>query len=290
MRINSENDVLHRIAAKSYSFSKNQRLIADYILQNNEKAAFMTAGKLSSVTGVSCSTVVRFAKELGYEGYFELQAAVQDIVKTKLTSLQRLELTALRVGNDDILTTVLHQDMQHIKQTLDEIDRHSFNQAVDTIISANKVYIIGARSSSMLSGFLSYYLNIILDNVVLVQATSTSEVFEQILHIGENDTIIAISFPRYSQRTVQSIQYAKKNNAKVVAITDTYSSPLSIIADYTLPAKCEIASFADSLVAPLSIMNALISAVGMKKKDVVERVLTRLEEIWEEYSVYEKTK
>lgn len=286
--LNTKTDLLGKIERAFPKFSKGQKKIANYIMTNYDKAAFMTAASLSEHTGVSCSTVVRFAVELGYEGYPQLQKSLQEMVRTKLTAVQRMEVTSTRMGDRDILSTILNYDILKIKQTLDEIDKNAFESSVDTIINARNIYILGVRSSSSLAGFLGFYLNLILDNVKLVSTTSASEVFEQILRVNNDDVVIAISFPRYSARTIKAVQYAKNQNAKVVAITDSLTSPLKKYANHTLVARSDISSFVDSLVAPLSVINALVTALGMRKKDNVYSNFDKLEKIWDEYNVYEK--
>lgn len=281
-------DLLEKIKHSFPKFSKGQKKIANYILTNYDKAAFMTAAVLSKNTGVSCSTVVRFAVELGYDGYPELQKALQEMVRTKLTAVQRMEVTSNRMGERDILSTILNYDILKIKQTLEEIDKAAFENAVETISKAKNIYILGVRSSSSLAAFLGFYLNLIFDNVKLVHTTSASEIFEQIMRVDKDDVVISISFPRYSARTIKAVQYAKNQNANIVAITDSNLSPLVKYANHTLIARSDIASFVDSLVAPLSIINALIAALGMRKKDVVYDTFNKLEEIWDEYNVYEK--
>jgi len=286
--LDKHSDLLERIE-KSYSkFSKGQKKIADYIMNNYDKAAFMTATVLSEIAGVSCSTVVRFAVELGYDGYSMLQRALQGIVRTKLTSVQRMEVTSKRMGDRDVLTTVLNFDILKIKQTLEEIDKQAFENAIETIINAKKIYILGVRSSSALATFLGFYMNLIFDNVRLVHTTSASEIFEQLLRVSSDDVVIGISFPRYSARTIKALEYAKNQDAKVIAITDSETSPLNSFATHTLIARSDIASFVDSLVAPLSIINALIAALGMRKKEDIYNTFEKLENVWDEYEVYEK--
>ena len=247
------NDVFDKINNLYKGFSKGQKKIADYITDNYDKAAFMTAANLSETVGVSCSTVVRFAVELGYDGYPELQDALQRMVRTKLTSVQRMEVTSNRIGDADILSTILNYDISKIKQTLEDIDKDAFDSAIETILKAKKIYIIGVRSSSALAQFLYFYLNLIFDNVIFVNATSMSEMFEQLLRIDENDCLVAISFPRYSSRTIKAVQYSKNNHAKVVAITDSENSPLNEYATHTL---------------------------------IGRSTFNKLEQIWEEYDVY----
>ncbi len=284
----SNTNLLEKIESAYPKFSKGQKKIANYILKNYDKAAFMTAATLSKNTNVSCSTVVRFAVEIGFEGYPQLQKAMQEMVRTKLTSVQRIEVSSNRISEEDVLSTILSYDITKIKQTLEEIDKSAFDAAVETIANAENIYILGVRSASSLAGFLSFYLNLVFDNIKHVDTTSASEIFEQIMRIGPNDVIIAISFPRYSSRTLQAVQYSKSQSAKVVAITDSETSPLVEFANHTLIARSDIASFVDSLVAPLSVINALIVALGMKKKENVYLSFNKLEKIWDEYNVYKK--
>lgn len=281
-------DLLEKIEQMFPKFSKGQKKIAKYIVSNYDKAAFMTAASLSENTGVSCSTVVRFAVELGFLGYPELQKALQEMVRTKLTAVQRMEVTSNRMGDRDILSTILNYDILNIKQTLDEIDKSAFEGAVETIINAKNIYILGVRSSSSLAGFLGFYMNLILDNIKLINTTSASEIFEQILRVDKDDVVISISFPRYSARTIKAVQFAKNQNAKIIAVTDSKTSPLVKYATHTLIARSDIASFVDSLVAPLSVINSLVVALGMRKKENVYSSFDKLEKIWDEYNVYEK--
>ena len=270
------------------SFSKGQRHIAAYIIENYEKAAYMTAAKLGALSGVSESTVVRFAIELGFEGYPEMQKALQELVRTKLTSVQRMEVTDTLIGNSDVLDKVLTSDIDKIRQSLEEIDRSAFYTAVDRIAEAKNVYIIGVRSSSTLAGFLNYSFRMIFDNVKFIQTTSGSEMFEQIMRIGPGDVMIAISFPRYSKRIINAVEFAQAHGADVVALTDSAQSPIAAHSDQLLTACSDMASFVDSLVAPLSIINAMIVAVGRKKKDELTVRLHDLEAIWDRYDVYDK--
>jgi len=270
------------------SFSKGQKAIANFILTSYDKAAFMTASKLGRTVNVSESTVVRFAAELGYDGYPAMQKALQEMIRGKLTSIQRIEVSNDRIGTQDILPRVMHSDIEKIRMTLEEVDRAEFNATVDAIVGAKRIYILGVRSASALASFLGFYFNLIFENVVIVHTSSVSEVFEQILRVGEGDIVIGISFPRYSQRTVRAMHFAHDRRATVVAITDGSTSPLASIADHALLAKSDMASFVDSLVAPLSLVNALIMAVGRKKNEDLSKTFETLERIWDEYEVYEK--
>lgn len=277
-----------RIQNNMSGFSKGQRLIAKYIMEHYDKVAFMTAARLGATVGVSESTVVRFAMEIGYSGYPELQRAMQEMIRNKLTSVQRMEVTANRIGENDILDSIFSQDMEIIRRTMEETSHENFYRAADAIAGARKIYVLGARSSLALATFLSYYLHLLFENVLLVQATSEGEIFEQMIRIDENDVVIGISFPRYSRKAVKAMDFARKRGAKVVAITDSALSPLAEAADYLLLARSDIASIVDSLCAPLSLINALIVTIALKKSNEVKTVFKRLEDIWDEYGVYEK--
>ena len=281
-------DILSVIQNSMPTFSKGQRLIARFILESYDKAAFMTASKLGKTVNVSESTVVRFAAELGYDGYPSMQKALQEMIRNKLTSIQRIEVANDRIGNQDILSMVMQSDIEKIRMTLEETDRASFRQAVDAILSAHRIYILGVRSAAALADFLVFYFNLIFDNIVLVHTTSASEIFEQLLRVGPEDVVIGISFPRYSSRTVKAMRFAKDRGANVIALTDSEASPLAEAATETLLAKSDMASFVDSLVAPLSLVNALIVAVGRRRNEDVEQIFADLEQIWSEYGVYEQ--
>ena len=281
-------DILTYIQENMTSFSKGQKLIANYILQSYDKAAFMTASKLGKTVNVSESTVVRFAAELGFDGYPSMQKTLQEMIRNKLTAIQRVEVSKERIGNQDVMTMVMQSDIEKIRMTLDETDQVSFNQAVAAIANAKRIYVLGVRSASVLANFISFYFRFMFDNLVSVDTSSISEVFEQIVHISADDVFIGLSFPRYSKRTIKAMQYAKDQGAKVVAITDSKVSPLTKIADVSMLAKSDMASFVDSLVAPLSLVNALIVAISREKAVHLESSLNRLESIWEEYDVYEK--
>lgn len=281
-------DLLKIIQEKQNTFSKGQKQISSFILGHYDKAAYMTAAKLGALVGVSESTVVRFANELGFAGYPELQHSLQEMIRSKLTTIQRIEITNDRIGESDLLEKVLNSDIDKIKHTLEEIDRTSFENAVDDLIGAQMIYIIGMRSSSSLASFMYHYLNLVFPHVRLVRTTSGSEIFEQLLRINDKDAIVGISFPRYSKRIINALGYAKKQGAKVISITDSAASPIAANADDLLLAKSDMASFVDSLVAPLSIINALIVAIGRKKQDEIAETFGKLERIWDEYDVYEK--
>ncbi len=282
------HDILALIQENMHTFSKGQKRIANFILESYDKAAFMTASRLGKKVGVSESTVVRFAAELGYDGYPDMQKSLQKMIRNRLTSVQRIEVTNDRIGDQDLLSMVLQSDMEKIRLTLEELDRDAFEKAVDAIVSARKIYIIGVRSSAAIATFLSFYFNLIFDNVVKVSANTASEVFENLLRVGEGDVVIGVSFPRYSSRTVQAMNFARDRKATTIAITDSEASPLAPICTYTLKARSDMASFVDSLVAPLSLVNALLVAVSRKKNDDLAHTFETLEGIWDEYGVYEK--
>ena len=281
-------DILAVIQENIHTFSKGQKKIANFILESYDKAAFMTASRLGKKVGVSESTVVRFAAELGYDGYPDMQKSLQKMIRNRLTSVQRIEVTNDRLGDQDLLSMVLQSDIEKIRVTLEELDRENFEKAVDAIVSARKIYIIGVRSSAAIASFLHFYFNLIFENVYLVSANTSSEGFEGLLRDGEGDGVIGVSFPRYSSRTVQAMSFARDRKATTVAITDSEASPLAPISQYTLKARSDMASFVDSLVAPLSLVNALLVAVSQRKNDDLAHTFRTLEEIWEEYGVYEK--
>ncbi len=281
-------DLLKTIEKKYSSFSKGHKKIADYVIKNSDKVAYMTASKLGETVGVSDSTVVRFAVEVGFEGYPEFLKRLKEVVSGKLTSIQRIEITSSSFKKEGILENVINSDIDKLKKTLANIDKKAFDEAIETILNAKNIYILGVRSSASLSGFLGFYFNLMFDNAKLVNTNSVSEMFEQIINISEDDVIIGISFPRYSRRTLKALEYAKKCGSKIVAITDSMMSPLTTVADYSLIARSDMASFADSLVAPLSLINAIIVAIAMSKQEEISETFKKLENIWEEYEVYDK--
>lgn len=281
------NDLLNRINKYYSKMSKGQKLLATYITDNYDKAVFLTAAKMGDVVGVSESTVVRFAMSLGYKGYPEFQKALEELVRNKLNSVQRMDVTYGRISQSEILETVLKSDADKLKTTLEKIDHSAFELAVDTILSARNIYIVGIRSCAPLASFLSFYLNLMFDNVRLLHTNSSSEIFEQMVRINEDDVIIGISFPRYSMRTLKALEFANNRSAKVITITDSIHSPMNLYSSCNLIADSDMASIVDSLVAPLSVINALIVALCMKKQKEVAKTLTTLEEIWDEYQVYE---
>ena len=281
-------NLLNDIEKRMPTFSKGQKLISKYILENYDKAAYMTASKLGKIVNVSESTVVRFACELGFDGYPDFQKSLRELVRTNLTSFQRMEVSDSIIGDKDILTQVVLSDAEKLRHTLDTIDRKAFEQAVDKIICAKRIYILGVRSSATLAGFLHYNLQMAFDNLTLVQTTSGSEMLEQIMRISKDDVMIAISFPRYSKRIINAVEFAKDKGADVIALTDSNASPIAGSADQVLTANSDMASFVDSLVAPMSVINAIAVSVAKKKKEELTIRLKTLEEIWDEYDVYDK--
>lgn len=285
--MSNTNDLNTKMNEMYKSMSKGQKLLTNYITDNYDKAAFLTAAKLGQTVGVSESTVVRFAMFLGYKGYPEFQKALEETVRNKLNSVQRMEVTYGRIEKNAVLSSVLSSDADKIRETMDNIDEAVFDQAVDTIISARRIYVVGIRSCAPLASFLSFYLNLMFDNVILIQTNSSSEIFEQMVHMNSEDVVIGISFPRYSMRTLKAMEFANNRCAKVITLTDSVHSPMNLYSSCNLIASSDMASIVDSLVAPLSVINALIVALCMKKQDEVSTTLETLEDIWDEYQVYE---
>ncbi|HAW06263.1 MAG TPA: N-acetylmannosamine kinase [Rikenellaceae bacterium] len=285
--MSNTNDLLNRINNHYSSMSKGQKLLATYITDNYDKAVFLTAAKMGETVGVSESTVVRFATFLGYKGYPEFQKALEELVRNKLNSIQRMEVTYGRISQSKILETVLQSDADKIKTTLEKIDHNAFELAVSTILEAKNIYIVGIRSCAPLASFLGFYLNLMFDDVRLLTTNSSSELFEQMVRIDKDDVIIGISFPRYSMRTLKAMEFANNRSAKVITLTDSVHSPMNLYSSCNLIASSDMASIVDSLVAPLSVINALIVALCMKKQDSLAETLEALEDIWDEYQVYE---
>jgi len=277
---------LSQIAQNYQNLSKGHKKIADYILREYDKAAFMTAAALGEAVGVSESTVVRFAAENGWKGYPELQKYLQDMIRSRLTSIQRLQASDVKLGNDKILESAMNTDAEMIRRTLEQVSREEFRTVVDAIGRAEHVYVQGTRSSAVLAGFLALNLNILHPGVMSVDAFSASQTYEQLLRIGENDVFIAISFPRYSTRTLRALRYARDQGACTVAITDSTRSPIALLSKHILVAACDAVSFVDSLVGPLSLINALLAACARSGGDKVYDTLQRLERIWAQYEVY----
>jgi len=282
------SDILSLLQTRMGEFSKGQRLIAQYILASYDKAAFMTASKLGKTVGVSESTVVRFAVDLGFDGYPSMQKAMREMVLNRLTSVQRIRVASNRIGDNDVISSVIQSDIDKLRQTAETVSREEFQAAVDAILEAKRVYIIGVRSVAPLAGFLGDYLNYMFNNVHIVTASGTSEMFEKIVGVNSDDVVIAFSFPRYSTATVRAAQYCRYTGANVIAITDKAESPLGVNSDHVILAKSDMVSLVDSLVAPLSVVNALIVAIAAKREDEVNRTFETLEHIWDQYHVYEK--
>lgn len=281
-------DLITRIKKEYSDLSKGQKLIADYITSNYDKAAFMTASKIGDLVGVSESTVVRFANTLGYDGYPSLQEELQELIKSKLTTVQRISMSEDDYSNKSIgVKKILKTDMDNIKETADEIDSEDFETVIDEILSAKRVYILGLRSSNTLAAYLGFYLGIILDDVTVV-SLGISDIFEQLIRVNKEDLIIGISYPRYSRRTIDALKYVKEQGARIIGITDSYTSPIVKISDHTLYAKSNMVSFVDSLVAPMSLINALIVSIGMRLKSEASEYFGELEHIWEEYNIYDR--
>jgi DNA-binding MurR/RpiR family transcriptional regulator len=278
-------NVLQTIRAGMDTFSKGQKRIAAFILDNYDRAAvFLTAAKLGEVVGVSESTVVRFAAQLGYDGYPEMQKALQELIRGKLTSIQRIQVSRDQMSGADILGSVMQRDMNSIQQ----LDRDAFSRAVDKLLGAEHIYILGVRSSSFLAGYLNFYLHLIFKNVTLVQSSAAGEIYEQLAHIGRGDVLVGISFPRYSKMAIHAVEFACRRGAEVVAITDSALSPLYGMAAVSLLAPCDMISFVDSMAAPLSLLNALILAVGQQRRDDLSATLADMEQVWSRYSIFGK--
>lgn len=281
-------DLIKVIRQKYSQLSKGQKIIANYIINDYDKAAFMTAAKLGDILNISESTVVRFAIKLGYDGYRDLQNQLQELIKNKLTTLQRLNLADDDYhSNEDTLMKIMEKDLDNIKKTVNEIDRESFHKAVNLILNAENIYTIGLRSSTFLAGYLSFYLNFLFDNTRLV-SSGASDIFEQMLKIGPGDVIVIITYPRYTRKTIDVLEYVKEKGATVIAITDSFLSPAVEKADVALIANSEMLSFVDSLVAPMSLINALIVALGTEKRNELNAYFQELEEIWKRYNIYKK--
>jgi DNA-binding MurR/RpiR family transcriptional regulator len=281
------SDILSTIRSRVHSFSKGQKLIANYILDSYDKAAFMTANKLGRTVGVSESTVVRFAAELGFDGYPSMQKTLQELVRNKLTSVQRIEAAHDLLSDQDVVASVLQADIDTLRLTSESLDRGEMEASVEAILKARNIYIVGVRSSAAIASFLNFYFRNIFENVHLISSTATSEMFEQMLHIGAGDVLIGISLPRYSGRTVKVMEYGHDSGATVVAITDKREAPAGSVADHVLVAKSDMMSIVDSLVAPMSVVNALIVCVSRRQEKQLSRTFEDLERLWDEYDVNE---
>ena len=282
------SDISEKIKDYYPTFSKGQKKISAAIIRDYDKVAYMTAAKLGRFVGVSESTVVRFAHEMGYDGYSEFQKAIQELVRAKLTPNQRIEITKQRIAREDILESVAASDISKIRTTFDRLDKDTFNNVCETILEAKRIYITGARSSEPLALILNYNLSLIFDNVTFISPKSTAEVFEQMFSIGENDLLIAFSFPRYSSKMVNAVRFAEQNRAKVIVFTDSVNAPFAKYATYLLTAQSDMASFMDSFVAPVSIINAIIVEITSRREGRIRDRFDRLEKIWDEYNVYAK--
>ena len=281
-----ENNILQNMRAHFDDFSKGQKRIAQYILDNYDKAAFMTAARLGTLSNVSESTVVRFASEMGYDGYPAMQKALQEIIRGKLTSLQRIQVDEEQIGEGDILSNVMQRDMNSIHQVIEQADRKDFETMVDKLLCARRIFILGVRSSSFLAGYLNFYMHLIFKNVILVQSSAAGEIYEQMAHIGPGDVLLAISFPRYSKMVMQAADMANQCGAEVLAITDSKISPLYQRATCSLQARCDAISFVDSMAAPLSLLNSLILALGRRRSEEVAQTFSQMEKIWSRYDIY----
>ena len=281
-------NVLHKIRMSMDGFSKGQKRIANYILDNYDKAAFMTAAKLGTTVTVSESTVVRFASELGYDGYPEMQKALQEIIRGKLTSVQRMQVSQNQMEGQDILGHVMQRDADSIRTAIEAVDREEFSRVVDKLLKAEHIYILGVRSSSFLAGYLNFYFHLIFKNVIFVQNTAAGEIYEQMIHIGPGDVLVGISFPRYSKMVIHAVEMAHERGADVVAITDSQMSPLYPLATAALLVGCDAISFVDSMAAPLSLLNALILAVGRERMEDASHTFMEMEKLWEKYSIFGK--
>lgn len=281
-------DIINFLKTNLVGFSKRQRVIANYIIENYDKAAYMTAATLSETVGVSESTVVRFAAEIGFDGYQEMQKRLREITMTQSTSLKRMEIVKRQLSGSDILTSVLKSDIRMIEKTLSQIEKSQFDGAVEAILKAENIYITGVRSARSLATFCEFYFHLMFDNTKLISISDPADMFEQALRINKNDVIIGMSFPRYSKNIIKLLEYAKKCGAVVIGITDSKNSPIVPFSDFVLTAKSDMDSFVDSLVAPLSVINALIAALAMKNSEKVSKTFEDLEKIWDEYDVYDK--
>lgn len=285
LKTEGNRDLMKQVQINFSRLSKGQKLIAEYILHHYEKAAFMTAAKLGEKVGVSESTVVRFADALGYDGYPKLQRALQELIKTKLTTVQRLEMSQDYVGKENIIKNVLKADIENVRATIEELNYDVFFESVNLLLNAKRIYVVGMRSSTTLAEYLGFYLNLILDNVKIV-SQGVSDIFEQLMRVSKDDVVIGIGYPRYAQKTIDALSYAKDQGSKIISITDSLLSPIAGMADYTLIARSNMASFVDSLVAPMSLINAFVIAVGMQEKASITESFNKLENIWDRFHIY----
>ena len=284
----TDTDIIRYIADNTVKFSKRQKQLAEFVVRHIDKAAYMTARQLAESAQVSESTAVRFAAELGFSGFHDFQKSLKEAARNQLNSIQRMEIATERIGNDEVLSSVLKSDVEKILYTLEEIDRRQFNEAADALLNAENIYITGVRSAAALANFTGFYFNLLFDNVKLINTTGADDIFEQLLRVGKNDVVLGMSFPRYSKNTVDALKYAAQCGACVIGITDNKKSPIVKYSRYCLIARSDMDSFVDSLVAPLSVVNALIVSIGMKKKKEAMSTFEKLEKIWAEYGVYDK--
>ena len=280
------HNVLHLIRTGMDDFSKGQKRIANYILSNYDKSAFMTACRLGQIAQVSESTVVRFASQLGYDGYPAMQKALQELIRGKLTSIQRIEASGHQINGSDIAGSVMQRDMETIRNTIERMDRTEFDLAVEKLMGAKHIYLLGVRSSSFLAGYLNFYFHLIFENVTLVQSSAAGEIFDQMLRIGPGDVLVGISFPRYSKMAVNAVRFARDRGADVIAVTDSKMSPLYKMASASLLVSSDMISFVDSMAAPVSLLNALIMAVGQKKSAETSENFSELERVWSRYGIF----
>lgn len=281
--------ILYTLESGMSGFSKGQKRIASYIMENYDKAAFMTASKLGELSGVSESTVVRFAYELGFEGYPAMQRALQEMIRSRLTSTQRIKVADSMLNGQDVLSSVMRSDLDKLRLVADKADRKDFDRVVDELVRAHHIYILGVRSSSFVAGYLNFYMHLLLENVTLVQSNAAGEIFEQMFRIGPGDVMIAISFPRYSKVTINTAKFAKDRGATILAITDNELSPLGQMSSASVLAPSEMISFVDSMVAPMSMVNALLVALGFRLGKDVPTTFSELEDIWDAYGVFGKS-
>lgn len=280
--------ILYTLESGMSGFSKGQKRIASYIMENYDKAAFMTASKLGQLSGVSESTVVRFAYELGYAGYPALQRTLQEMIRSRLTSTQRIQVADSMMSGHDVLSSVMRSDFDRLRMVADKADRREFDLVVDELVRARHIYILGVRSSSFVAGYLNFYMHLLLDNVTLVQSNEAGAIFEQLFRIGPDDVMLAISFPRYSKITINTAKFAKDRGATILGITDNELSPLGQMSSAAVLAPSEMISFVDSMVAPMSMVNALLVALGFRLGKDVSNIFSELEDIWETYGVFGK--